>query len=187
MSPPHRGAGGGRWAGGVDRGRTLGPHPVGRNVPVGGRPRSGDARQPGVALRHRWPYRLGQQVLRLGGRPATLAPRWSSAATGRRARWIHFASFMRRRCVKNRPEDRGAGGIRTSGFPGRRRSPPTPWRPPPRRAGMPRSVPSRSGKRADFVVLSGPVPDPPDHSILDLAVDSTWLGGAMTYRGEAGR
>lgn len=38
------------------------------------------------------------------------------------------------------------------------------------------------GKRADFVVLSGPVPSPPDRSILDLEVLSTWVGGAPTYR-----
>ena len=38
------------------------------------------------------------------------------------------------------------------------------------------------GKWADFVVLSGPVPDPPDRSILDLRVESTWLGGAPTYQ-----
>ena len=38
------------------------------------------------------------------------------------------------------------------------------------------------GKRADFVVLSGPVPAPPDRSLLDLHVDSTWLGGRPTYQ-----
>ncbi len=38
------------------------------------------------------------------------------------------------------------------------------------------------GKWADFVVLSGAAPDPPDASILDLRVDSTWLGGTATYR-----
>lgn len=38
------------------------------------------------------------------------------------------------------------------------------------------------GKWADFVVLSGAVPDPPDRSILDLRVDSTWLAGAPTHR-----
>ena len=38
------------------------------------------------------------------------------------------------------------------------------------------------GKWANFVVLSGPLPDPPSRSILDLRVDSTWLGGAPTYR-----
>ncbi len=43
------------------------------------------------------------------------------------------------------------------------------------------------GKWADFVILSGPVPDPPDHSILDLRVQSTWLGGSRTYQAEAGR
>lgn len=43
------------------------------------------------------------------------------------------------------------------------------------------------GKWADFVVLSGAVPDPPDPSILDLRVDSTWLGGAPTYRAESDR
>ena len=43
------------------------------------------------------------------------------------------------------------------------------------------------GKWADFVVLSGAVPDPPDPSILDLRVDSTWLGGAPTYRAESER
>lgn len=43
------------------------------------------------------------------------------------------------------------------------------------------------GKRADFVVLNGAVPDPPDPSILDLRVDSTWLGGAPTYRAEPER
>ncbi|MCY3744660.1 MAG: amidohydrolase [Acidobacteria bacterium] len=40
------------------------------------------------------------------------------------------------------------------------------------------------GKWADFVVLNAAVPDPPDASILDLRVDSTWLGGASTYRAE---
>ena len=40
------------------------------------------------------------------------------------------------------------------------------------------------GKRADFVVLSGPVPDPPDRSLLDLEVRSTWLGGVATYRAD---
>ncbi len=45
----------------------------------------------------------------------------------------------------------------------------------------------RTGKWADFVVLSGAVPDPPDPSILDLRVDSTWLGGAPTYRAEPER
>lgn len=44
-----------------------------------------------------------------------------------------------------------------------------------------------SGKWADFVVLSGPAPDPPDRSILELRVDSTWLGGALTYRAGSGR
>lgn len=43
------------------------------------------------------------------------------------------------------------------------------------------------GKWADFVVLSGAVPDPPDPSILDLRVDSTWLGGAPTYQAESER
>ena len=43
------------------------------------------------------------------------------------------------------------------------------------------------GKWADFVVLSGAVPDPPDRSLLDLRVDSTWLGGAPTYRATADR
>ena len=43
------------------------------------------------------------------------------------------------------------------------------------------------GKWADFVVLSGAVPAPPDASILDLRVDSTWLGGAPTYRAEPER
>lgn len=43
------------------------------------------------------------------------------------------------------------------------------------------------GKWADFVVLSGAVPDPPDASILDLRVDSTWLGGISTYRAETER
>ena len=43
------------------------------------------------------------------------------------------------------------------------------------------------GKWADFVVLNGAAPDPPDGSILDLRVDSTWLGGAPTYRAEPGR
>ena len=43
------------------------------------------------------------------------------------------------------------------------------------------------GKWADFVVLSGAVPDPPDRSLLDLRVDSTWLGGAPTYRAAADR
>lgn len=43
------------------------------------------------------------------------------------------------------------------------------------------------GKWADFVVLSGAVPDPPDASILDLRVDSTWLGGAPTYPAESER
>lgn len=43
------------------------------------------------------------------------------------------------------------------------------------------------GKWADFVVLSGAVPDPPDASILDLRVDSTWLGGAPTHRAEPER
>ena len=43
------------------------------------------------------------------------------------------------------------------------------------------------GKWADFVVLSGAVPDPPDASILDLRVDSTWLGGAPTYQVESER
>ena len=43
------------------------------------------------------------------------------------------------------------------------------------------------GKWADFVVLSGAVPDPPDPSILDLRVVSTWLGGAPTYRAESER
>ena len=43
------------------------------------------------------------------------------------------------------------------------------------------------GKWADFVVLSGAAPDQPDASILDLRVDSTWLGGAATYRAEPGR
>ena len=33
------------------------------------------------------------------------------------------------------------------------------------------------GKRADFVILSGPVPSPPDRTLLDLRVVSTWLGG----------
>ena len=42
-------------------------------------------------------------------------------------------------------------------------------------------------KWADFVVLSGPVPDPPDRSILDLRVVSTWLGGVATHRAEANR
>ena len=37
------------------------------------------------------------------------------------------------------------------------------------------------GKWADFVVLSGPVPNPPDHSILELEVRSTWLGGVRTF------
>ena len=40
------------------------------------------------------------------------------------------------------------------------------------------------GKWADFVVLNGPVPSPPDRSILDLEVHSTWVGGARTYREE---
>lgn len=44
-----------------------------------------------------------------------------------------------------------------------------------------------TGKWADFVVLSEPVPDPPDRSLLDIRVDSTWLGGAITYEAEAGR
>ena len=43
------------------------------------------------------------------------------------------------------------------------------------------------GKWADFVVLSGPVPDPPDRSILDLRVVSTWLGGVATHRAQADR
>ena len=43
------------------------------------------------------------------------------------------------------------------------------------------------GKWADFVVLSGPVPDPPDRSILDLRVVSTWLGGVATHRAPADR
>ena len=43
------------------------------------------------------------------------------------------------------------------------------------------------GKWADFVVLSGAAPDPPDASILGLRVDSTWLGGAPTYRAEPER
>ena len=33
------------------------------------------------------------------------------------------------------------------------------------------------GKRADFVILSGPVPSPPDRTLLDLHLVSTWLGG----------
>ena len=40
----------------------------------------------------------------------------------------------------------------------------------------------REGKRADFAVLSGPVPDPPDRSLLDLEVVSTWLNGTPTYQ-----
>lgn len=43
------------------------------------------------------------------------------------------------------------------------------------------------GKRADFVALSGPVPDPPDRSLLDLRVISTWVGGTATYREDARR
>lgn len=43
------------------------------------------------------------------------------------------------------------------------------------------------GKWADFVVLNGAVPDPPDASILELRVDSTWLGGAPTYQVESER
>ncbi len=43
------------------------------------------------------------------------------------------------------------------------------------------------GKWADFVVLSGAAPDPPDASILDLRVDSTWLGGTATYRADPER
>lgn len=35
----------------------------------------------------------------------------------------------------------------------------------------------KPGKRADFVILSGPVPSPPDRTLLDLRVISTWLGG----------
>lgn len=54
-------------------------------------------------------------------------------------------------------------------------------------AGPPEGDPIEVGKRADFVVLSGAVPDPPSHSILDLRVDSTWLGGAPTYRAEPER
>ena len=45
----------------------------------------------------------------------------------------------------------------------------------------------QNGKWADFVVLSGAVPDPPDASILDLRVESTWLGGTPTYRTESER
>jgi len=43
------------------------------------------------------------------------------------------------------------------------------------------------GKWADFVVLNAAVPDPPDASILELRVDSTWLGGAPTYQVESER
>ncbi len=37
------------------------------------------------------------------------------------------------------------------------------------------------GKRADFVILDGPVPDPPDRRLLDLAVRSTFVGGQATF------
>ncbi len=37
------------------------------------------------------------------------------------------------------------------------------------------------GKWADFVILSGPVPHPPDRSILDLEVHATWVAGARTH------
>lgn len=43
------------------------------------------------------------------------------------------------------------------------------------------------GKWADFVVLSGAVPDPPNRSILDLRVESTWLAGTPTHRAPSGR
>ena len=45
----------------------------------------------------------------------------------------------------------------------------------------------QAGKWADFVVLSGAVPNPPDHSILDLRVTSTWLAGVPTHRAESDR
>ncbi len=38
------------------------------------------------------------------------------------------------------------------------------------------------GKWADFVILDGPVPDPPDRSLLDLQVRSTWVAGRPTFR-----
>ena len=42
------------------------------------------------------------------------------------------------------------------------------------------------GKLADFVILSGPVPSPPDRTLLDLRVESTWIGGAPVTGGRAG-
>ncbi len=38
------------------------------------------------------------------------------------------------------------------------------------------------GKWADFVILDGPVPDPPDRTLLDLEVHSTWAAGEATFR-----
>ena len=81
--------------------------------------------------------------------------------------------------VREKPDRRSSrgAGTRASGSASKRRSAPTRWHRP-RPAGWDDEVGSiREGKRADFVVLSGPVPDPPDRSLLDLEVVSTWLSG----------
>ena len=39
-----------------------------------------------------------------------------------------------------------------------------------------------AGKLADFVVLSGRVPQPVDRSLLEFRVAGTWVGGQQVYR-----